>query len=111
MFFLVHTDYSWKLTICKFTSEISTNFSDSVSYRPHSLMTMKFNQKPTLKKQLKIPDSLCLEAEKKNFKRAHELKEEITMEITKYVVQKDNENNTDKNYGMVLYWEFRGRQR
>lgn len=40
-----------------------------------------------------------------NIERAYELKEEITMEITKSVVLKDNENSTEKNlwHGVFPY--------
>ena len=43
VFFLIHTEYSWKLIIYKFTIEISTHFNGSLSYRLCSLTTIKFN--------------------------------------------------------------------
>lgn len=48
-----------------------------------------------------------------NIERAYELKEEITMEITKSVVLKDNENSTEKNlwHGVFpLYFEGYGEE-
>lgn len=56
-----------------------------------------------------MPKSLCLEAKKINFWSAHELKEEITKEMTKKKVgPKDNENSRLKLVARCLKAQLEG---